>query len=125
MPDRQRDVVKPPNESDFKGDCRTNGFLPLSAAGSPVTASNLSRFMHGDAGGSADLARHASPVVPANAKLVDGDPGYTPLTPAAVKPGNGAVPVNPFLVSGPGLARAMPIADDADGPRGSFPSRLK
>ena len=113
MPDRQRGVVKPPNESDFKGDCRTNGFLPLSAAGSPVTASNLSRFMHGDAGGSADLARHASPVVPANAKLVAGDPGYTPECDSAVEPGKGAVPVNPILASGQGLARSIPIAGDA------------
>ena len=55
MPDRQRGVVKPPNETDFKGDCRTNGFLPLSPEQSPFTASNHSRFRHGDAGGSADL----------------------------------------------------------------------
>ena len=113
MPDRQRDVVKPPNEGDFKGDRRTNGFLPLSGSGSPVTASNLSRFMHGDAGGSADLARHASPVVPANARFVDGDPGYTSQPDSAVEPGKGAVPVNPFLASGPGVARASRIADDA------------
>jgi hypothetical protein len=113
MPDRQRGVVKPPNEGDFKGDRRTNGFLPLSGAGSPVTASNLSRFMHGDAGGSADLARHASPVIPANARLVDGDPGYTSQPDSAVEPGKGAVPVNPFLASGPGLARATWIDDDA------------
>jgi hypothetical protein len=112
MPDRQRGVVKPPNETDFKGDCRTNGFLPLTTAGSPVNASNLSRFRHGVAGGSADLARHASPVVPANAKLVAGDPGYTSACDSAVEPGKGAVPVNPVL-SGQGLARSIPIAGDA------------
>jgi hypothetical protein len=113
MPDRQRGVVKPPNESDFKGDCRTNGFLPLSAAGSPVTASNLSRLVHGDAGGSANLARHVSPVVPANAQLVAGDPGYTSACDSAVEPGKGAVPVNPVFASGQGLARSIPIAGDA------------
>jgi len=114
MPDRERGVLKPPNMSDFKGDCRNNGFLPLSGAKTPVSASNLSRFMHGDAGGSADLARHKSPVVPANAKLVDGDPGYTSQPDSAVEPGRGAIPVNPLLVSGQGLARAIPIAADAD-----------
>ena len=113
MPDGQRGVVKPPNESDFKGDCRTNGFLPLSGAGAPVAALNLSRFMHGDAGGSADLARHASPVIPGNAQFAAGDPGYTPQPDSAVEPGKGAVPVNPFLASGPGLARATLITDDA------------
>ena len=113
MPDRQRGVVKPPNETDFKGDCRTNGFLPLSPEQSPVTASNLSRSRHGKAGGSADLARHASPVIPANAKLVAGDPGYTPACASAVEPGKGAVPVNPVLASGQGLARSIPIAGDA------------
>jgi hypothetical protein len=113
MPDRQRGVVKPPNESAFKGDGRTNGFLPLTTEQSPVTASNLSRFRHGGTGGSADLARHASPVVPANAKLVAGDPGYTPACPSAVEPGKGAVPVNPVLASGQGSARSIPIADDA------------
>jgi hypothetical protein len=113
MPARQRGVVKPPNEGDLKGNCRTNGFLPLSGAGSPVTPANLSRFMHGDTGGSADLARHASPVIPANARLVDGDPGYTSQPDSAVEPGKGAVAVNPFLASGPGLARATWIADDA------------
>ena len=113
MPDRQRGVVKPPNEIAFKGDCRTNSFLPLSGAGSPLPVSNLSRFIHGDAGGSADLARHASPVVLANAKLVDGDPGYTAQPDSAVEPGKGAVPVNPVLASGYGLARSIPIAGDA------------
>jgi hypothetical protein len=113
MPDRQRGIVKPPNETDFKGDCRTNGFLPLSAAGSPITAPNLSRFSQGVAGGSADLARHASPIVPANAKLVAGDPGYTPECGSAVEPGKGAVPVNPVLASGYESARSIPIAGDA------------
>jgi hypothetical protein len=113
MPDRQRGVVKPPNQGDFKGDQRTNGFLPLSGAGLPVTLSNLSRSMRGDAGGSADLARHASPVIPANARLADGDPGYTSQPDSAVEPGKGAIPINPFLASGPGLARATWIADDA------------
>jgi hypothetical protein len=32
---------------------------------------------------------------------------------SAIEPGKGAVPVNPFLASGPGLARANLIADDA------------
>jgi hypothetical protein len=113
MPDRQRGVVKPPNEGEFKRDRRTNSFLPLSGAGSPVTAPNVSRFVHAEAGGSADLARRASPVVPSNMRLVDGDPGYTSQPNSAVEPGKGAVPVNPFLASGPGLARASRITDDA------------
>jgi hypothetical protein len=113
MPDRQRGVVKPPNEGDFKGDRRTNGFLSLSGAPSPAAVSNLSRFMHVHAGGSADLVHHAPPVVLAKARFVDGDPGYTSQPQSAVEPGKGAVPVNPFLASEPGVARANRIADDA------------
>jgi hypothetical protein len=113
MPDRRRGVVKPPNEGDFKRDRRTNGYLPLSGAEPPVAAPNLSRFMHGDTGGSAVLARQASPVIPANAKLVDGDPGYTSQPDSAVEPGKGAVPVNPFLAKGPAVARTLAVADDA------------
>jgi hypothetical protein len=113
MPDSQRSVVKPPNMSGFKGDARTNGFLSLSGAGSPVSAPNLSRFLHGDAGGSADLARRTSPVSPTTSTLVDGDPGYTLQPDSAVEPGKGAVPVNPFVASRPGISRANGITDDA------------
>ena len=124
MPDRQRDVVKPPNQNAFKGDHRANGFLPLTGTEPAAVAPNLSIFLHGDAGGSADMIRRVSPVSPANPRLRSGDPGYTAQPDSATEPGHGAVPVNPFLARGPGLARAIPIADDAAGPPGSFPSRL-
>ena len=48
------------------------------------------------------------------AKLVYGDPGYTSQPDSAVDPGKGAVPINPFLASGPGRTRAIPIADDVN-----------
>ena len=41
------------------------------------------------------------------------DNACMPQPPAAIEPGKGAVPVNPFLASGPGIARAVPIDDDA------------
>jgi hypothetical protein len=70
--------------------------------------------MHGDAGGSANLARQASPVIAAKPRFADGDPGYTPQPDSAVDPGKGAIPVDPLFVSGQGLGRAFPIADDAN-----------
>jgi hypothetical protein len=112
MPEREYDGVKPPNEGEFKRDRRDNGYLPLTGASSPVATANLSRFRHGDPGGSADLTRLASPVAPPNERLREGDPGYTVLAPAAVEPGKGAVPVSPFLASG-GLVPPARIRDEA------------
>ena len=36
-----------------------------------------------------------------------------PQPSSAIDPGKGAVPVNPFVASGPGIARAVAIDDDA------------
>ncbi len=113
MPPMYPSDIKPSNEPGPGGDRRANGFLPLTGAGSPVDPSNLSRFAHGDPGGSADLTKLASPVAPPNAGIFrGGDKGLTPGMEFPLSPGKGAVPVNPFLSSG-GIAQAQPEADSA------------
>ncbi len=104
MPPMHRDLVTPPN--DTGGDRRANGFLGLTGRAAPVDPTNLSRFAHGDPGGSADLTKLASQVAPPNdSRFRDGDKGLTPGMEFPASPGKGAVPVNPFLASG-GLASA-------------------
>ncbi len=112
MPKAERGVVKPPNE-DYKGNHRSNGFLPLTSTTSPVTPTNLSRFMHGDAGGSGSLARQSSEVPETNRRFDVDKVGNSQFNVFPVEPGRGAVPVNPFVPGGPGLSRARPIADEA------------
>jgi hypothetical protein len=118
MPPRvERGVVKPPNESQFKSDRRNNGVLTLGGAvRGTADEPNLSRFMHGDPGGSADLARRPSEVgpLPNETRFRDGDKGLSAddAMPFPDMPGRGAVPVNPFLASG-GVAQAHPSPDDA------------
>jgi hypothetical protein len=113
MPKAERGVVKPPNE-EHKGNRRANGFLSLAPSPSPVTPTNLSRFMHGDAGGSGSLARQASAIPESNRRFDVNNVENCQVDKFPVEPGRGAVPVNPFLAGGPGLARAMPIPDDAE-----------
>jgi len=112
MPKAERGIVKPPNQ-EYKGDRRVNGFLPLGSSASPVTPANLSRFMHGDSGGSSDLARQPSAVHEPNRRFDVDNINNSQIDNFPVQPGKGAVPVNPFLAGGPGLARAKPIADEA------------
>ena len=112
MPKAERGVVRPPNE-EHKGDRRANGFLPLASSASPVAPTSLSRFMHGDAGGSGSLARQASDIPDHNRQFDVDNVNNSQIDNFPVQPGRGAVPVNPFLASGPGLSRALPIADEA------------
>jgi hypothetical protein len=112
MPPMYPSAVNPPNETN-PGDRRANGFLGLAGRAAPVDPTNLSRFAHGDPGGSANLARLASPIAPPNdSRFRDGDEGLTPGMEFPESPGRGAVPVNPFLSSG-GIAAARPEADSA------------
>ncbi len=114
MPPKHRGVVTPPNEHAFKGDCRTNGFLPLSAGDTPFKALSPSTPLHIEPGGSADLFRRPSPVNPINTLLANGDPGYTLQPDSAIEPGKAAIPVNPFIASGQGFKRVDAITDDSD-----------
>jgi hypothetical protein len=118
MPSAQKGGVQPPNLSQFaapNGDA-ANGFLPLTRSASTITPTNLSRFMHGDPGGSADMTRLGSPVSPPNAGIFgsgQGDKGMSDANyPATVQPGVGAVPVNPFKVDG-GIMPASEMKDTA------------
>ncbi|MHB8397337.1 MAG: hypothetical protein ACYDCI_00160 [Candidatus Limnocylindrales bacterium] len=100
MPPAEKDVVNAPNhDGAFRTDGRANSNGPLTSVRPPETPPNLSRLLHGDPGGSADLARQPSPVRPPNLdKFRAGDRGYTDEnSPAAVEPGRAAVPVNPFV----------------------------
>ena len=107
-------ITNAPNQNEFSTDRRANGFLPLSGSGSPVNPPNeTGRDRRGD---SSSLAGGASPINPPNdARFRDGDKGTTgpaSANPSAEMPGRGAVPVNPFLVSG-GIRPATPQADEA------------
>jgi hypothetical protein len=116
MPAAERGVVKPPNEGEWKNnDARANGFLPLADHPSDCHPPNYGPG--GDRrGGSYSLAGEASTVHPSNRSLGGDRRGFSgdAEMPAAVEPGKGAVPVNPFLAGG-GMARAMPVADMAEG----------
>jgi hypothetical protein len=87
-----------------------NGFMPLARGASPITRNEGAggdRKM-----GSYPLGGGASPINPPD-RLGDRR-GYSSDAemPAAVEPGRGAVPVNPFLAGG-GVARSESVADDA------------
>ncbi len=88
-----------------------NGFMPLSRDGSPITRNPGAG---GDRrAGSFPLAGGASPINPPN-QTGGNRHGYSSddEMPAAVEPGRGAVPVNPFLAGG-GVARSTAISDEA------------
>src|SRR5262249_49766450 len=92
-------AMKAPNEGEFSSDRRANGYLPLTESASPVNPPNDAA--RDRRGGSADLAGGMSPINPPNdSKFRAGDRGMTADAPAAVEPGRGQVPVNPFGVSG-------------------------
>jgi hypothetical protein len=89
----------PPNENKFSSNRAANGYLPLTKGSSPVNPPNDAG--RDRRGGSASLAGGMSPVNPPNnSKFQDGDTGATPHAGAAVEPGKGEIPVNPFGVSG-------------------------
>jgi hypothetical protein len=113
MPPMYRDLVTPSDSAGPGGDRRANGFLGLTGRAAPFDPTNLSRFAHGDPGGSADLTKLASPVAPPDdSRFRDGDKGLTPGMEFPAQPGTGAVPVNPFLSSG-GIAQSAAEADSA------------
>ncbi|HEV3343939.1 MAG TPA: hypothetical protein VG125_26430 [Pirellulales bacterium] len=103
-------ALRAPNEGKFSSNKAANSYNPLSRSASPVNPPNDAA---GDRrGGTASLAGGMSPVKPPNARLKDGDTGATPHAGAAMQPGKGAVPVNPFGVSG-GIVPAERMGDDA------------
>jgi hypothetical protein len=108
-------ITNAPNQGEFAANRAANGYLPLTRGASPVDPPNLSKFGHGDPGGSANLARMASPIAstPNRSDFVGGDPGYTPRPGSAVEPGNGSVPVNPFTPGSNGIVPSSRIPDSA------------
>ena len=109
MANVERGVVKPPN-LELQGLAATRSAVPRAEA-ARACASN-SAVHAGDPGGSADLTRQPSPVAPINQRF-NVDNARMPQPPAAVEPGKGAVPVNPFGATEPQVVRAIAIADDA------------
>jgi hypothetical protein len=105
----ERNIVKPPNQ-ELQGLSATRSAAPR--AGVPESRGSNSSLFAGDPGGTADLTRRPSPVAPLSQRF-NVDLAQMPQPPAACEPGKGAVPVNPFLAAGPGLARAVPTDDDA------------
>lgn len=112
MPNAQRGVVQPPNLGTFSSNRAANGFSPLTRQMSTVKPANAD-IRDGNPGGSSDLTRQPSQVQGSNHRFQVDNVGNSQINNFPVQPGQGAVPVNPFLASGPGLARAMPIADEA------------
>ena len=105
----ERGVVKPPNQ-ELQGLAATRSHAP--STGSPAFSGSNSSLHSSDPGGSADLTRQASPVAPVSVRF-NVENACMAQPPAAIEPGKSAVPVNPFLASGTGIARAVPIDDDA------------
>jgi hypothetical protein len=85
-------ITNVPNQGVWKtrDGKENNGYLPMTRTAGNVRPSNDSTLRDGDKGTS----------------------GPASANPSAVMPGQGAVPVNPFLVSG-GLVPSRPIADEA------------
>jgi hypothetical protein len=104
-------AVEPPNEGEFKGYSRANGFLPLTEAQGNVHPSN-ERLRDRHTGGSSGLVREPSLVAPLNRPGPPVGTSGTVQVPSAVEPGKGMVPVNPFLVRG-GFVPAERIGDEA------------
>jgi hypothetical protein len=112
MPNVERDVVKPANESTPAGNRANNGFMPLVREASPVDPSNEAKVGGDRRGGSANLAGNASPV-----KMPDHrfkiEEAKMPQPPSAFEPGKGAVPIYPTIPGGQGIDRVCPAADVA------------
>jgi hypothetical protein len=118
MPKTEQGIVKSPDKALFRTGHSKNGFLPLTREPSPVSRSNLSRLMHAEPGGSGSLAPEVSPVAGPTQRFDVDNVGNGQIDDFPVQPGKGAVPVNPFLATGSGLARAVPLADGAEDFRG-------
>ena len=113
--EKKRSEVKAPNEGVFQStDGKAqNGFLPLYRHPGPGSSiPNMSRFMHGDPGGSFPLTKERAPGEPPNeTKFKEGDPGITEQVGFVREPGSGAIPVNPFVAGAEGVAQAQPDVD--------------
>jgi hypothetical protein len=112
MPNVERHVVKPANETGRAGARAKNGFLPLSGE-PPATHPSNEPGARGDRrGGSADLTPLASPVrVPDHRFNVEN--AKMPQPSSAIEPGKGAVPVNPPVASTGRASRINSVADMA------------
>jgi hypothetical protein len=109
MANVERGVVKPPNQQ-LQGLAATRSAVPPAAV--PRLRGPNSALHAGDPGGSANLTRQVSAVAPINQRF-NVDDARMPQPQSAIEPGRGDVPINPFLASGPGIARAKSIPDDA------------
>ena len=89
------EVSSSPPTRSFRAWPRPGRPTPQAAAAARGPNSTLHA---GDPGGSADLTRQPSPVAPVNHRF-NVDDARMPQPPAAVDPGKGAIPVNPFLAS--------------------------
>jgi hypothetical protein len=108
MPKVERNIVKPVNVPAREGARANNSFLPLAGGPPAVRPSNESAAR----GSSANLAELASPVkTPDHRFHVDDAKMAQPR--AAIEPGKGAVPVNPFMPGGEGINWAYSVADSA------------
>ena len=102
-------VIKAPNQA-LQGLAATRSQIDPASKPKPPCA-DVSAIKHA-AGGSANLTPLPSPVKPTDHHF-DVKAAAMPQPAAAVAPGTGAVPINPFLAAGPGLARARTLSDDA------------
>ena len=105
MANVERGVVKPPNQ-ELQGLAAIRSHAPR--AGMAATPEHKTVLQ----GGSADLTRQPSPVAPPST-FFNVDNARMAQPPSAIDPGKGEVPINPFLASGPGIVRALPIIDYA------------
>jgi hypothetical protein len=112
MPLAERGVVQPSNIQGPMGNRANNGSVPLTRSASMVEPANA-KLKDGDPGGAGAMPRVAGDIPLPNHRFSVDNVGNSQYNDFPVQPGQGAVPVNPFLASGPGLARALPIADEA------------
>jgi hypothetical protein len=101
----QQGVVKAPN-LQLQDLAAARSSAP--AAEAAVARASNSALFAGDPGGSANLERRPSPVVLPSHRFNVAD-ARMPQPPSAIEPGKGAIPVNPFLPTEPGIARARPV----------------
>ena len=105
----ERNVTKPPNE-DLGQLSQRLSFRP--APGMSETHPPNAMLRDGDPGGSANLARSASPVAGPDFRFnVDGAQMGQPQS--ATEPGKGAVPIRPFQDSGQPSKVGLPISEMA------------
>jgi hypothetical protein len=99
----ERGIVNPPNQ-EFQNLATTRSQAPRAEmpALPPPTPVLL--------GGSADLTRQPSPVVPTSFRF-NVDDARMPQPPSAFEPGKGDVPVDPSDACGSAIIRAFPFND--------------